>query len=77
MGEEEVESYFYAEWVFFDGPDEKEEALLYLSMWKKYLLRSMYGFKQKGGDQIIERPPSISNIYSTLGIKIEVIKENT
>lgn len=68
------ESLFYAEWIHFDDEKELEEAHLYLSLWKKNLLRKLKGYKQKGHDQIIIKPASLTSPECTIGIKIQVVK---
>lgn len=68
------ESLFYAEWIHFDDEKELEEAHLYFSLWKKNLLRKLKGYKQKGHDQIIIRTASLTSPECTIGIKIQVVK---
>lgn len=70
--------HWFAEWVYFENDEEKEDAYKYLALWKKFLLRKLKGMIQKGDDQIIIRSYSYSESMSpitypnlpTIGIKI-------
>lgn len=58
---------FYGEWVYFDNEVEKKEAIEYLNLWKKFMIKKLPDMKQKGKDQFVER--NFPNT-STLGLKI-------
>lgn len=62
---------FYGEWVPYDDEEDKEDAILYLKLWKKFILRKLIGLEQKGHDQIIIKPAYLGQ-PSTIGIKFEM-----
>lgn len=75
----EDDLHFFGEWVYWDNEEEKEQAILYLRLWKKFQLKRLNDMEQVGDDQIILRTeiqdyslkgfmPNLSR--PTLGIKI-------
>lgn len=78
-----MENKFYGEWVYFENDEEKEEAILYLKLWKKFLLKQFHNMHQVGQDQIviknyIEDFKGNKLPIMTLGIKIELkVKDET
>ncbi len=60
---------FYGEWVFLDDESEREDALQYLNLWKKFILRKFVDCEFVE-DQIIYKPGLNEVIRPTLGIKI-------
>lgn len=75
----ENEIRYFGEWVFWENEEEKEEAIQYLSLWKKFFLKKLPDMVQEGHDQIVLKPsvqqdslggllPKMSK--PTLGIKI-------
>lgn len=64
---------FYGEWVPYESEEEQEEALTYLALWKKFLLKKLCSLEQVGGDQIVIRLATSSQ-SSTLGLKFELKK---
>ncbi len=72
-----MDSKFFAEWVYFDNEEEKEDAYKYLALWKKFMLKRLVGMEQVGVDQIILRNSIESfsgekSSINTLGIKIQM-----
>ena len=59
---------FYAEWVFYSNDQEKEEAIIYLNLWKKFFLKKI-GLELLD-EQFVDRPKFCDQI-ATLGIKIQ------
>lgn len=72
---EEKLSYF-SEWVYWDDEEEREEAIQYLRLWKKFLLGKLGNMEQQGQDQIVIRSDLEKDSYfmnlsrNTIGIKI-------
>jgi len=67
---EEKDLHWFGEWVPFEDDEEKEEAIKYLTLWKKYLLKKFSTMTQFGHDQIIVRPCNGILSYHKIGIKI-------
>jgi len=66
---------FISEWVEYIDEKDKEEALMYLKLWKKYILRKMGNPKVLTPDQIVHRSvPALDTItfVNTLGIKFGI-----
>ena len=72
---DQTESGFYGEWAYFENDEEKEDAYKYLVLWKKFMLKKLSGLKQKGHDHIVLRPNIFDSGFSTLGIKIEMVRD--
>lgn len=69
---------FYGEWVYYNTPEEREKAILYLELWKFFQLKR-FEKEEIFDESIIDRPDSV--LYrdkdgetkvkaSTLGMKI-------
>lgn len=63
---------FFGEWVFFENPEEFEEANEYLKLWKKFFLKKIPSLEQVGKDYMITKHDINDTGKSSLGIKIEV-----
>ena len=67
---------YFGEWVEYRDEKEKEEALQYLQLWKKFFLRKISDMELN--DELIIYRPHIESFdgikmpYPTIGIKIEM-----
>ena len=79
-----MKEHFYGEWVRYDNEEERQEAIQYLALWKKFFLKKLPLGAELILDQLIERPIGtlVSSMLSdepskfgTLAIKICVEHE--
>lgn len=68
---------FYGEWVEYNSPEEKDEAIVYLNSWKKFILKKIKKYELICEHPLIERNYT-ENMYgerfpiNTLAIKLEL-----
>ena len=70
------ETEFFGEWVFYETSEEYEDAIKYLQLWKKFILKKLYYLEQIGVDHIILKNDIHGTGKNTLGIKIEMKNKN-
>lgn len=74
---------FFGEVVYYfaDSPEERDEATIYLNLWRKFLLRKLCNQLEEYeliDEQIVERTPEFVgafNLYSTIGLKLAFRKK--
>lgn len=69
-----MENRYFGEWVKYHNEEEKKEAMIYLTLWKKFFLSKAEGMSFIE-EQFIDRPYlenlfGLKTSYSTLGLKI-------
>jgi hypothetical protein len=62
--------HYFGEWVEYHNEEEKEEAIKYLALWKKFFIRKVPDLKFDNHDQIVLRPDVFGMGKNTIGIKI-------
>lgn len=71
-----MKDYWFGEWVSYENDIEKQEAKIYLNLWKKFILKKLKNLELIE-EQWIDRDESYKLSITTLGLKLQMLGEKS